>query len=52
MKFFTNWPKVYAISKQEASTVAVVMPTNVFCRFGVPLELHSDYSRNFEPRLI
>ena len=52
MKFFTNWPKVYAIPNQEASTVSVAMLTNFFCRFGVPLDLHSDYSRNIESKLM
>jgi hypothetical protein len=52
MKFFTNWPEVYAIPNQDASTLAVAMLPNFFCRYGVPLELHSDQSRNFESRLM
>jgi len=52
MNYFTKWPEVYAIPNQEASTVADTLVTNFFCRFGVPMELHSDQGRNFESRLI
>jgi hypothetical protein len=52
MDYFTKWPEVNAIPNQEATTVADVLVTNVFCRFGVPRELHSDQGRNFESRLM
>jgi len=52
MDYFTKWPKVYAIPNQEASTVANALVENFFCRFGVPMELHSDQGRNFESRLM
>jgi hypothetical protein len=52
MDYLTNWPVVYAIPNQEASTVADVLVKNFFCRFGVAMELHSDQGRNFESRLI
>ncbi|UYV69000.1 K02A2.6-like, partial [Cordylochernes scorpioides] len=48
MDYFTKWPEVYAIPNQEAATVARVLVDNLICRFGVPLELHSDQGRNFE----
>jgi transposase InsO family protein len=32
--------------------VADALVTIVFCRFGVPRELHSDQGRNFESRLM
>jgi hypothetical protein len=51
MDYFTKWPEVYAIPNQEASTVADALVT-VFCRFGVPRELHSDKGRNFESQLM
>jgi len=51
MEFFAKWPEVYAISNQEASSVADAILTN-FCRFGVSLELYSDQIRNFESRLM
>jgi transposase InsO family protein len=50
--YFTKWPEVYAIPNQEASTVADVLVSNFFSRFGVPMELHSDLGRNFESRLM
>jgi hypothetical protein len=52
MDYFTNWPEVYAIPNQEASTVADALVTYFFCRFGFPRELHSDQDRNFESRLM
>jgi hypothetical protein len=38
MDYFTNWPEVYAIPNQEASTPTDVPVTN-FSRFGVPRQL-------------
>ena len=52
MDYFTKWPEVYAIPNQEASTVADALVTHFFCRFGVPIELHSDQGRDFESRLM
>jgi len=52
MDYFTKWPEVYAIPNQEASTVANALVTNFFCRFGVPMKLHSDQGRNFKSRLM
>ncbi len=46
--YFSKWPDAYAISNQEAVTVAKVLVDNWISRFGVPLELHSDQTRNFE----
>ncbi|UYV73470.1 K02A2.6-like [Cordylochernes scorpioides] len=51
MDYFTKWPEVYAIPNQEAATVARVLVDNLICRFGVPLELHSDQGRNFESEI-
>jgi hypothetical protein len=36
MGYLTKWPEAYAIPNQEASTVAEVLVTNFFCRFGIP----------------
>jgi len=52
MDYFTKWPEVYVIPKQEASTVADNLVTKCFCRFGVPMELHSNQGRNLESRLM
>lgn len=51
MDYFSKWPEVFAIPNQEASTIADVLVENVFSRFGVPMELHSDQGRNFESKL-
>jgi transposase InsO family protein len=51
MDYFTKWPEVYAIPNQEASTVADTLVTN-FCRFNVPMELHSDQGWNVKSRLM
>ena len=37
---------------QEAATVARVLVDNFFCRFGMPMELHSDQGRNFKSALL
>lgn len=49
--YFTKWPEVYAIPNQEAKTIAEVLVSNMFCRFGIPRELHSDQGRNFESEI-
>jgi hypothetical protein len=49
---FPKWPKAFAIPNQEAPTVAEALVTNLFCRFRVPREIHSDQGRKFESRLI
>lgn len=51
MDYFSKWPEVYAMPNQEATTVARVLVDNLVCRFGVPLELHSDQGRNFESNI-
>ncbi|KAK3894050.1 hypothetical protein Pcinc_002152 [Petrolisthes cinctipes] len=48
MDYFTTWPEAYAIPDQEAVTVAQVLVDQIFCRFGMPQELHSDQGRNSE----
>lgn len=41
MDYFSKWPEVFAIPNQEASTIADKLIHEVFCRFGVPLEIHT-----------
>ena len=48
MDYFTKWPEVYPLPNQTAVTVAEVLVRNFFCRFGTPMEIHSDQGRNFE----
>jgi hypothetical protein len=52
MNYFTKGPKAYAIINEEASTVVKALVTDIFCRFRVPQDLHSDYDNNFESRLV
>ena len=47
MDYFTKWPEVYPIANQEAETIAKVLVEQFVCRFGVPLQIHSDQGRNF-----
>lgn len=49
--YFSKWPEVYPIPNQEAKTVADIFIKNWICRYGAPLELHSDQGRNFESTL-
>jgi transposase InsO family protein/predicted aspartyl protease len=51
MDYFSKWVEAYALPNQEATTVADVLVKEWICRFGVPLELHSDQGRNFESAL-
>ena len=46
--YFTKWVEAFALPNQQATTVAEVLVNQFFCRFGVPMELHSDQGRNFE----
>ena len=52
MDYFTKWPEVYAVPNQESRTIADCLVEELFCRFGVPLELHTDQGRNFESNLL
>ena len=40
--YFTKWTEAYAIPNQEATTVATKLTEEFICRYGVPLQLHSD----------
>ena len=49
---FTKWVEGYPTRDQTAETVAAVLSTQFFSRFGCPLEIHSDMGKNFESKLI
>ncbi|KAI3373157.1 hypothetical protein L3Q82_006488 [Scortum barcoo] len=51
MDYFTKWPEAYAVPDQSAATTAEHLVNEMFCRFGVPEELHSDQGRNFEAQV-
>ena len=48
MDYFSKWAEAYALPNQKAKTVATTVVNEFVCRFGVPLELHSDQGSNFE----
>ena len=50
--YFTRWAEAYAIPNQEAETVAKKLTNEMFCRFSIPEQLHSDQGRQFESKLI
>ena len=47
--YFTRWAEAYAIPNQEAETVVKKLTNEMFCRFSIPEQLHSDQGRQFEP---
>ncbi len=50
--YFTQWVEAYAILNQEATTVATKLLDDMFCRFGIPDQLHSDQGSQFESEVI
>ena len=52
MDHFTKWCEAFPTKDQRASTVADILVTRVFSRFGPPTIIHSDQGRNFESNLM
>ena len=50
--YFTRWMEVFPMPNQEAATVASKLVDEVFCRFAMPEQLHSDQGRQFEAEVI
>ena len=50
--YFTRWVEAYAIPNQEATTVANKLVDEMFCRFSIPEQLHSDQGRQFESEVV
>ena len=50
--YFTRWAEAYAIPNQEAKTIANRLVDNMFCRFGIPEQLHTDKGAQFESTLV
>lgn len=42
MDYFTKWLEVYPLPNQEPVMVAEVVVKEFVCRFGMPMETHSD----------
>lgn len=49
---FSKYTLAIPTHDQQALTVAQVLVTKWFCKFGVPARIHSDQGRNFESCLI
>ena len=49
--YFTKWTESFPMKNMEAATVARIMVEEVFTRFGIPDQIHSDQGRQFESRL-
>ncbi len=50
--YFTKWVEAFPMPNQEARTVAKNLVDEVFCRFSIPEQLHSDQGRQFESEVI
>ena len=50
--YFTRWVEAFSIPSQDAVTVANCIFDSVFCRWGVPSQLHSDIRAQFESLII
>ena len=50
--YFTRWMEAFAIPNQEATTVAEKLVEEVFMRFSIPEQLHSDQGRQFESKFL
>ena len=50
--YFTRWVEAFPLPNQEAETVATKLVDEVFLRFSIPEQLHSDQGRQFESHLI
>ena len=49
--YFTRWVEAFPLPDQKADRVAQTFVHEFVCRFGAPLEVHSDQGRNFESTL-
>jgi len=49
---FTKWREAFQTQDQKAQTVANILVSRLFSRFGPPQILHSDQGTNFKSNLI
>ena len=49
---FSKWTEAFALEDHRAVTIADVLVTEEFCRFGVPTFLHSDQDPEFQAELM
>jgi len=48
---FTKWPEALPVPSVRSETIASTLLYQVFSRFGIPLEIHSDRAPNFSSEL-
>ena len=46
---FTEWVEALPLSNMRTKTIAEVFVREIVCRYGVPLEVHTDQGCNFAP---
>ena len=46
--YFTRWAEAFPLPNQQAETVAHTTVMEFVCRYGAPLEMHSDQAQNFQ----
>ncbi|PIK54034.1 hypothetical protein BSL78_09063 [Apostichopus japonicus] len=49
---FSKWPEAFPLHSQEATEIAKVLYSQIFCRYGAPNVLVSDRGQNFMSKLI
>ena len=50
--YYTRWMEAIPIPNQEATTVAKKLVDEIFLRFSIPEQLHTDQGRQFESQLM
>ena len=48
---FTKWFECYPLKSMKSEEIVDVLIKQYICRFGVPLQIHTDMGANFESRL-
>ena len=49
---FTKWVEAFPLSNMRTKTIAEIFVREIVCRYGVPLEVHTDLGRSFDSKLI
>ena len=49
--YLTKWAEAYAMPNQTSETVAKILVNEFICRFGMPTQIHSGQSSQFEAAL-
>ena len=48
---FTKWFEAFPLKSMRITEIANILISQYFCRFGIPLQIHSDMGANFESQL-